>query len=211
MTFPISQAAYSRVTSSVLVTPPTIEPLTRAQGKLRAGLDWVDGDARDALMDAWIAAARSKVEQDTGLALLTQERDVYMDVGSYGALRLPAQCRPLQEVGGIVVTDIYGTETTVDEADYVVDAGRGRIELAYGARWSTAYYGRIALVVTVTAGWESAEALLAQAPLLVHAVGLLTAHYATYGRDVLSVGHIVAETPYGYEEAIAPHRLVEVV
>src|SRR5258705_9577128 len=61
---------------SVLVTPPALEPLTLDQGKLRAGLDWVAGDPRDALMTGFIQAARSQVEQDTGLALLTQTRDV---------------------------------------------------------------------------------------------------------------------------------------
>jgi uncharacterized phiE125 gp8 family phage protein len=62
--------------SSVLIDGPTEEPLTLDEAKLRAGLDWAPGDPRDALMTGFIAAARSLVEQRTGLALLTQTREI---------------------------------------------------------------------------------------------------------------------------------------
>lgn len=185
--------------TSVIVTPP-IEPFTLDQAKLRAGLDWAFGDPRDDLMTDFIAAARSKVEQDTGLALLTQTRDVRFDSCggcAAGPLVLPSQSLPLQQIVSITITDSQGGVSLVDPEDYTVDLGTGRI------CWLSASG---AVVVRIICGWELADL----PPLLRHAVGLLIAHYATFGRDVVLVGHIVATTPYGYEEAIQAYCLVTV-
>ena len=59
----------------------------------------------------------------------------------------------------------------------------------------------------IVSGWTTPATLLAEAPLLVEAVGLLTAHYATFGRD-LAISGPATRVPAGYDEAIAPHRLV---
>jgi hypothetical protein len=45
---------------------------------------------------------------------------------------------------------------------------------------------------------------------LVQAVGLLTAHYATLGRD-LALSGTMTPVPMGYEEAIAPYRLIVLI
>jgi len=76
----------SQGVTSTLVIAPTEEPLTLDEAKLRAGLDWVAGDPRDALMTGFIAAARAKVEHDTGLALLTQTRNVLVNASVNGPL-----------------------------------------------------------------------------------------------------------------------------
>ena len=57
---------------------------------------------------------------------------------------------------------------------------------------------------------ESVAALAAEAPTLIHAVGLLAGHMLTLGRDLAITGAVAAisETPQGYEDCIAPHRLV---
>jgi len=194
---------------SVLVTPPVEEPLTLEDAKLRAGLDWSAGDPRDALISGFIAAARSKVEQDTGLALLTQTRDVYCDTLTT-PIWLPAQSLPLQSVSSIKSTDTAGVVQTLDPGQYVTDLGSGRIGLALGGAWPSDLRPFQPFVIRIVAGWASVALLTAQAPLLVHAVGLLTAHYATAGRDVVALGATVERVPYGYEDAIAPHRLVVV-
>ena len=173
--------------ASVLVTAPTEEPLTLDEAKLRAGLDWSAGDPRDALLASFIAAARSQVEQDTGLALLTQTRDVTIAAGCSGQ-PIPWQAWPVQSL---------------------TDLGNGmrvapRSLSDWSAIWTTGGSWRI------VAGWPSAAALLADAPLLVQAVGLLTAHYATLGRDLALAGSL-APVPMGYEEAIAPYRLIVLI
>jgi uncharacterized phiE125 gp8 family phage protein len=196
---------------SILVTPPALEPLTLEQGKLRAGLDWVAGDPRDDLMVGFIAAARSKVEQDTGLALLTQTRDVYLDSVQQRTIALPSQSRPLQDVTSIKSTDTSGAVNTLDPANYVVDLSSGRIGLAVAGVWPTDLRYFQPWVIRIVSGYVDVAALTAAAPGLVHAVGLMTAHYATVGRDIAAVERVSGiEVPFGYEDAIAPYKLVVV-
>lgn len=196
---------------SVLVTPPTVEPLTLDQAKLRAGLDWAGGDPRDALMLGFIQAARAKVEQDTGLALLTQTRDVYLDAVARRTIDLPSQCRPLQSVTSVKSTDTAGVVNTLDPANYVVDLVSARIGLSVAGVWPTDLRYFQPWVIRIVSGYVDVAALTAAAPGLVHAVGLMTAHYATVGRDVAAVERVSGiEVPYGYDDAIAPYRHVAV-
>jgi uncharacterized phiE125 gp8 family phage protein len=177
--------------SSVLVIGPTEEPLTLADGKLRAGLDWPAGDPRDDLMNAFIAAARSQVEQDTGLALLTQTRAItYAPITDPEAyILLPAQAWPVQSV----------TSPTGQVVTFTTDPLRRGLmvtPLDVSGTWQ------------IVAGWPDAAALKAEAPLLVQAVGLLTAHYATLGRDLASEARHMETVPQGYDACIAPYRLI---
>jgi uncharacterized phiE125 gp8 family phage protein len=199
---------------SIVVAPPGVEPLTLDQAKLRAGLDWIAGDPRDALMTDFIKAARSKVEKDTGLALLEQTRDVYLDGFpgyGYDPIRLPPQSRPLQEVLSVSTIDTAGATNVLAGANYVVDLVSGRIGLAYGAAWPTDLRPFQPVVIRIRSGYADVAALSADAPLLIHAVGLLVAHYATAGRDLATTGTIITETPHGYDEAIADYLPIEVV
>jgi len=183
---------------SQLVTPPTQEPLTLDEAKLRAGLDWVAGDPRDQLMLGFISAARQQVEADTGLALLTQTRDVFYD---QSPTFLPAQCRPLQQIVELVSID--------DSGEHAIPAlTRALIGVRLQAALLPGYGGRSTVDGTPTAyrmrvivGWT---APLQLPPLLVHACGLLTAHYATNGRDLTTSGTIITTTPLGYAEAVSP-------
>jgi uncharacterized phiE125 gp8 family phage protein len=189
---------------SVVVTPPVLEPLTIEEAKLRAGFDWATGDARELLLAGYIRAARAKVEQDTGLALLTQTRDVYFDAVWGLAIALPAQSLPLQAVTSVKSVDAAGVEQTLTATEYVVDAASGRIGLAESGSWPTDLRTFQPWVIRVVAGWTSVQALTTAAPLLVHAVGLLTAHYATLGRDLASV-ESATEIPQGYADAISAY------
>lgn len=184
------------------------EPLTLAEGKLRAGLDWVDGDPRDGLMRGFISAARSKVEQDTGLALLTQTRDVYFDALPGRAwFSLPSPSAPLQAVLRITSLDAAGVLQTLAGDQYLTDLASSRIALAPGAAWPADLRPFQPWQIRIVVGW-TAPALIP--PLLVHAVGLLTAHYATTGRDLATVGTIIAPTLQGYEDAISAYLPVVV-
>jgi uncharacterized phiE125 gp8 family phage protein len=181
--------------SSVLVIGPTEEPLTLADGKLRAGLDWPAGDPRDDLMNAFIAAARSQVEQDTGLALLTQTRDItYAPITDPEAyILLPAQAWPVQSVtaptGQVVAASMFTAQPSTRGLQFVTS-------MDVAGTWR------------IVAGWPDAAALKAEAPLLVQAVGLLTAHYATLGRDLASEARHMETVPQGYDACIAPYRLI---
>jgi uncharacterized phiE125 gp8 family phage protein len=196
---------------SVLVTPPVLEPLTLLEAKLRAGLEWTPGDPRDALMTVFLAAARSKVETDTGLALLTQTRDVYLDALPGSVITLPRGARPLQSVTSFKSTDTAGVVQTLDPSQYVVDLASGRVGLALGGSWPSDLRPFQPYVLRIVAGWASVALLTAAEPMLVHLVGRLTAHYATLGRDLASAGNLsVTEVPFGYEDDIAAYRPVVV-
>src|SRR5262245_25556998 len=185
---------------TVIVDPPTVEPLTLAQGKLRAGLDWSSGDPRDDLMLGFIAAARAYLEADASLALLPQTRAIYFDA-------LPPVVellvRPLTVVTvAAILTD--GSESPLDTSLYAVDLVGARVAFSSGVVPTVAGQRTFQpWVITIVAGYDDVDALPAD---LVHAVGILTAHYATTGRDLVWLGHMVAEVPFGYEELIAPWR-----
>lgn len=177
---------------AVLVEPPTEEPIDLATAKLLAGLDWATTDPpdpRDKMMNDFIKAARNKVEQDTNLALLTQTHDVHVLVATC-CIPLPPQCSPTQSI------------------EDVTPAGTRRATVASTGVALTSTVP-VAGVWRVVSGWPTVDELAAAAPLLVHAVGLLTAHYATLGRDLASI-EPSTEVPQGYEDAIASYRPVTV-
>ena len=189
-----------RVTT--LITPPTSEPLTIDAAKLRAGLDWPNGDPRDLLMRDFIAAARAQVEADTGVALLTQTYDVTYAAATSGPLILP--WRPVQTVR-VFAEEADGAHE-LDPGDYVLDPGSvwpvpARLQAPLG----------VALTVETVVGHPDVATLTAAAPGLLHAVGLLVAHYATFGRDLVLPGAAAAVVPMGYVEAIAPYQLVTLI
>lgn len=197
---------------SIVTEPPLEELLTLEQAKLRAGLSWADGDPRDELMDAFIAAARGKVEADTGLSLLEQTRAIYFDaIPPASVITLPVGSLPLQEVVSIETIDTAGVSAVVPAASYVVDYASGRIALAAGASWPSNLRTFQAWLITIIAGWPTPADLLAAAPALYQAVGLLTAHYATAGRDLAITGTIVAVNVEGYDELLAAFRPVTVI
>jgi len=193
---------------SVLITPPTEEPITLDEAKLRAGLAWPTtdpADPRDALMNDFIAAARQQVERDTGLALLTQTRDLYFTVITAGLVTLPMHALPLQEVISVTPIDpatgrATGAARPPGTIGLVTVGGVTQLTAA-------AFEGMTAAVAQCKVGWTDRAALKAAAPLLVQAVGLLTAHFVTTGRDAVSTG-TATPTPLGYEDAIASYRLV---
>jgi hypothetical protein len=171
---------------NVLVEPPTIEPLTLDEAKLRCGVEWPSGDPREAQLMAFVKAARERVERDTGYALLTQTRDLYLShlVNPHD---FPAPARPLQSIGAIPVPD---PPPPPDDGVWPPSA--------------SALYPYTARIVV---GWPTVADI---PPLLVFAVGLLTAHYQTAGRDAVVVGTIATTVPLGYEEAISDFARVSV-
>jgi len=192
--------------TSIVTVPPTVEPLTLDEGKLRANLDWLDGDPRDALMLAWIQTARARVEFDTGRSLLTQTREAYADTLGW-ITELPERCRPLQHVTSITYTDATGQVQTVDPAVYTVDVARGRIVLNRGQQWPTGRNYALPWVITLDAGWPDVASI---DPIPLQLVGLLTAHLATLGRDLATVDPAVVEIPYGYKELLDSYIAVSV-
>jgi uncharacterized phiE125 gp8 family phage protein len=204
------------INRNVLVTAPTEEPITLDEAKLAAGLDWPSGDPRDAQMTGFIAAARERVERDTGLALLTQTRDVYLS-GLIAPQDWPAPVQPLQSILSVDENLDDGTRvalpsdawTTAPGAPIKVKPGKAAAAVAAAVPPNTPpeFDPVYPYIVRVIVGWTTVAEI---PPLLTFAVGLLTAHYATAGRDIVALGERVAALPMGYEDAIADYRRVAV-
>jgi uncharacterized phiE125 gp8 family phage protein len=185
-----------------------VDPLTLAQGKLRAGLDWADGDPRDALMLGFIAAARSKVERDTGLSLLPQTFDVFFDALPSDRTPIALPWRPVIALASIVSVDSGGVIQTLATDQYHLDAGSAapvsaRVGLSLAGGWPTDLRSFQPYVLRIVAGFASVALI---PPLLIEAMGMLIAHSATTGRDRFTD----ALTRDEYAEKIASYELVVV-
>lgn len=195
-------------TGGTITRTIAVEPLTLADGKLRAGLEWVDGDPRDALMRGFIQMARSQVQRDTGVVPLLETYDVFFD-----ALPSPIVLpwRPVAALTSIASIDSAGVVNTLGVTNYHLDPGSdapvpARVGLADLGAWPTDLRSFQPYVLRIVVGYASIALI---PPWVVHAVGLLTAHYATLGRDLASLTP-AERVPYGYEDAISGSRLVVV-
>jgi uncharacterized phiE125 gp8 family phage protein len=177
---------------------PTAEPLTLAQAKLRAALNWPDGDPRDDLMKEFIAAARAYVERRIARTIAAQAMRLYYDAAQIAVgtiLQLPL---PLVSVESVTSTDAAGVETALATTAYSVQRGPGLLTVI----------GPLPTDVRAAEGWRvnvtSGTDVTALDPELVQVIGLLTAHYATAGRDLVTLVAQGLEIPQGFEDALTP-------
>lgn len=115
-----------------LHTAPVEEPVTLAEAKMHCR---ITSSTEDALVSAWIIAARGRAENYTHRRFVTQTWDWSMDAFPYGVLEVPHA--PLQSVAAITYIDGAGIEQSLDPAAYQVDAmsDPGRIAPAAGGAW----------------------------------------------------------------------------
>src|ERR1700722_16969036 len=140
------------MTSFILTTPPSVEPVLLADAKQQARIDTT---ADDTLIGTLITAARQWAEQYTGRALVTQTWQLWLDfwpssqelwwdgvrqgpVSGFDRLSYIMLPRPpLQSVTSIQYFDDTDTPTTWDPSNYYVDTVRtpARVTLRIGATW----------------------------------------------------------------------------
>ena len=189
-----------------------VDPLTLADGKLVAGLEWADGDARETLLRRWLAQARSQVQQDTGVVPLLETYDVYFDALPSDSTPIRLPWRPVVSVVSVSAIDPDDVLEALDDVNYHLDPGSdspmpARVGLSDVGAWPTDLRSFQPYVLRIVVGYPSVARV---PPWFAHAMGLLTAHYATVGRDLTTVGTIIEETPQGYRDVIAPYQLVVV-
>ncbi len=138
-------------TTLAVVTPPTIEPMELADAKRYLRI--VTEDENHEVLQ-WIGAARRFVEQQTGLCLLTQTLDVFVDdVPADYWFQVPTG--PLQSVTSINITDPLNAETVWLSTNYVVDVARRRIALTNGVWWPGGLRTFSPVRIRLVAGWTS--------------------------------------------------------
>jgi uncharacterized phiE125 gp8 family phage protein len=194
-----------------LVTPPAAEPLivTVAEAKLQAR---VDQSAEDALITAYIQAARDSIENATGRGLVaqgwTQTRAAF-----------PPDREPIAIYKGnlsadptIQYRDSAGTLQTWDPANYVVARPQGptaQATLIYPA--SVACYPRTAdrpdaVIVSFQCGVAAGQVATLPAAYKL-AMLLLVSHF--YANRAATVAASMAELPMGVRFLLAPYEVVQ--
>lgn len=143
---------------SVLVTAPTVEPITVADAKAHMRIGHNEDDA---LIAALITASRRLCETITRRALITQTWDLYLDAFPAGrAIQLPKS--PLQSVTTVTYTDEDNTTTTFASTNYVVDTVSvpGCVVLTPSADWPSVNLWSVnAVKVRYVAGYGVATAI----------------------------------------------------
>lgn len=119
--------------STKLITDATEEPVTLDEAKdhLR-----VDGTDEDALIMAYIKAARRQCEMISRRAFVTQTWELALTTWQLqNWIELPNP--PLQSVTSITYIDSAGVSAVMSSADYVVDtySQPGRVVLGYSKCW----------------------------------------------------------------------------
>lgn len=203
------QATHARLA----VVTPSAAIFTTDQAKLRAGLDWLAGDPRDALIDGYVLSAQQAVEADTGVALLTQTIDVFLDrfPSPYDGSPIELPRRVVTSVTSVIWTNTSGVvQAPLDPTMYTLDAGTlsapARLALSPTGVWPSDVYPWPPITVRLVVGYANLAALQAAASGLVDAVGLRVAHAANVGRDRFTEANLRDE----YAELIAPYQLVTV-
>jgi len=191
----------------VLVTPPAVEPVTLNSVKATLSLE---GTCDDEMIMEFISAARTYIEEVTGLAMISQVWLLSLDrwpsgqepwwdgwrqgsrmeltgPGSWGPLVMPRY--PLQSVDDVETFNETGNGTMVNiGATFDVDVYQrpGRVSLKQGATWPIAMRSTDAIRMTYTAGYGDAAASV-PAPLRT-AVRQMALYLYTHRGDGCDVG-----------------------
>jgi uncharacterized phiE125 gp8 family phage protein len=137
---------------SVMVTPPSVEPVSVDEAKLHLR---VTNAAEDATIASLITAARQQVERDLGASLAPTVWDLWLDGYPSDDIEIQIPRWPLQAVLSITTYDSDDSATVTPITDYTIDALSvpGRIVLNDGVTWPTALRSRRAAVIRHVSGF----------------------------------------------------------
>ncbi|MEO9299958.1 head-tail connector protein [Devosia alba] len=142
----------------VLVTAPTITPVSLADAKMQLA---VDHDEHDDMISGFIAAAAGHLDGWVGIlgrALVEQTWRQDFD-GFGGCMRLPLY--PALSITSIVATDSAGAPTTIADSDYALmeDAAGSFVRFKSGAVLPSDLNAIKPVAVTYKAGYATVPAV----------------------------------------------------
>jgi uncharacterized phiE125 gp8 family phage protein len=185
--------------TSILLTPPAVEPISPAEAKafLR-----VEHDDDDDVIAALIAGARIYVEAQTRRALITQTWRLTRDAWPQSGM-IDVRPAPLRTLEAVRIYDGQGAPVEVDVGAFVVDTAGARLVFA---PWALPQPLRTAagieLDVTVGYGDDPTDA---PEPLR-QAIRLLIAHW--YENRGVVMPETVTSLPLTVPALLAPYRVV---
>jgi uncharacterized phiE125 gp8 family phage protein len=141
-----------------LIAPPAAEPLSLADAKDHLRID-ADNTAFDAMIPAWIKAARESAEHILQRALVTQDWELVLDAFPCGPIALAYP--PVQQVISVKYLDTLGVEQTLAPAAYALDFENepGWVHPALGTSWPATLATVNALRVQFRCGFGGAAAV----------------------------------------------------
>lgn len=187
-----------------LITPPAVEPISVDELKMQAR---IDQDTEDALLAAYITAARADVEAILRRALIEQTWEMRLDAWWSDDLELPYP--PLISVDSVSYVDADDTTHMLNTGDYAVDtmSEPGRLSLLVDTPTAElANFGGVR--ISYKAGYGSLETSVPEP--IRQAIRLLAAHYYENRESVLSApGVNVAILPQAVDMLLWPYRVFE--
>lgn len=195
-----------------LLTSPALEPVTLEQARAHLRLDAVGSPPThpdDALVTALIVAARQRIENETGRALIAQQWEMVADgfaADEKGRIALPRQpvlsVDQVRYVDSDGVTQTFGLESPVTSWRLIGKDGAILVP-GYNIAWPSARAQDDAVRIAFTAGYGE-EAADVPAPL--KAAMLLDIGLMYENRESVVVGTISSELPMGWEALVWPYR-----
>lgn len=121
--------------SLITITPPAEEPISLALARLQCR---VDGNEVDDLLTLYIAAAREECEKRTGRLLITRTVEQRLDAFPCGGAAIRLEGLPAGSIVSVKYDDANGTEQTLANDAYLLDAAAypgGWLLPAAGSSW----------------------------------------------------------------------------
>lgn len=181
----------------MLTSGPAEEPVTIDE--MRAQLR-LDGMEEDALLAAFITAARSILEAETRLAFVTQGWRLLLDRWPNGEIVLPLA--PVSEVTRLALIGNGGETHELDAALFATALAGDTPRLAPLGPLPAPTRCIGAIAIDFTAGYGAAEAVPAP---LKQAIKMLVAHWFE-ARIPVAFGDAPSEVPLTVASLIAPYR-----
>jgi uncharacterized phiE125 gp8 family phage protein len=200
------------VHKTVLVTGPSVEPITTDEAKTHLK---VSGTSQDTYIDTLRVTARRQIERYLHRALITQSWKVYYDCWAhemlipFGKLQI-ASASPGPESPVVKYYNDAGTLTTLAATDYywvMNTTDPARIIRKYDATYPQLQQGRPdAIEIAFTAGYGAAGSAVPEE--IRHAMKLLLTNYYEHRGDIV-VGASVAKIPSHITDLIHDYKLYE--
>jgi uncharacterized phiE125 gp8 family phage protein len=186
--------------SSILFTPPSIEPLSLDEVKTFLRVEHSDDDP---LITALITSARMHVEARAQAGLITQRWRMTFDCWPRHG-RITVRPGPLRALDAARVYDGHGNAQTIDGQAFVPDFGASVLAFI---PWAVPLPGRIAagIELDVTIGFGDAASDVPEP--LRQAIRLLVAHWYE-NRGLVAAANQNTMLPSGVAALVAPYRML---
>lgn len=199
-----------KYTSRVLVTAPTIEPVTLTEVKSHLRITHSD---EDTLLDAFISSARVYTEKYLSRSLISQTWDFNYNLFPANDDAIEVPLPPLKSVTSVKYYDSDEVQQTWDDTKYTVDtdAEPALIYANMDESYPSTRIFRKSVTVRAVTGYADSGAspvdLADNIPSTIKtAIQMLVAHLYE-NREVAMVGLTANETPMSYQTLLAPYRL----